>query len=105
MRKIIIDFSDYSWWELSPGICICCNNCPCNYESPNNNGPRCSLNYEIYNIGPNDLSPDCKLVNIRYTKDDKPGHTHSYAKLKVFEKYDDAREAIYGKRIHPKGKI
>jgi len=38
-----------------------------------------------------------------YVKKGGIGHTHSYAKLKVFEKYDDAREAIYGKRIYLKG--
>ena len=40
-----------------------------------------------------------------YVKKGGIGYTHSYAKLKVFEKYDDAREAIYGKRIYPKGKV
>ena len=39
-----------------------------------------------------------------YVKKGGIGYTHSYAKLNVFEKYDDAREAIYRKRIYLKGK-
>ena len=35
----------------------------------------------------------------RYTEKGNIGFTHSYTKVKIFETYDEAKEAIYGKRL------
>ena len=77
MRKIELDFTGYTAWDLSPGICTCCNNCPCCQYDYENDNVECGIDRNetiIYHICDNYLTPNCKLVNIRYTKDDKPGH-------------------------------
>ena len=58
---------------LPLGICTLCDICPCSFVNRDDNYS-CSLNYSIWGNNTHLISPDCKLVNIRYTKGDLPGH-------------------------------
>ena len=62
---------------LPLGICTLCNMCPCRVEDYQNDHTECGIdrnNVDIYELNSIYFSPNCQLVNIRYTKDDKPGH-------------------------------
>ena len=58
---------------VSCNLCPCCNLSPCPSHNDCRYESACQLKYHVKEINGDIFSPNCKLINIRYTKGNKPG--------------------------------